>query len=160
MLLHILKPHDRIKQSDKSECSRSIHMQNDAMKGKGYGTQAGRLAVKTAFDELGMSAVNADTIGKNTRSQYALEKVGFRFVGEDKASKYYRIEQYTPICRTDKGRTSIHLSVYRASIPCLSLWERWPSTARTERVNNDHTKRQHPIRKCPTASQGNDTPRT
>lgn len=39
-------------------------MQNDAMKGKGYGTQAGRLAVKTAFDELGMAAVNADTIKK------------------------------------------------------------------------------------------------
>ena len=24
--------------------------------------------------------------------------------------------------------------------PCLSLWERWPSTARTERVNVDDTK--------------------
>ena len=68
-------------------------MQNDAMKGMGYGTQAGRLAVKTVFDELGMAAVNADTIGKNTRSQYVLEKVGFRFVGEDETFKYYRIEQ-------------------------------------------------------------------
>ena len=28
---------------------------------------------------------------------------------------------------------------YRANIPCLSLWERWPSVARTERVTNDHT---------------------
>ena len=160
MLLHILKPHDRIKQSDKSECSLSIHMQNDAMKGKGYGTQAERLAVKTAFDELGMAAVNADTIRKKHPESACAGKVGFRFVREDEASKYHRIEQYTPICRTDKGHTSIHLSAYRASIPCLSLWERWPSTARTERVNNDHTKRQHPIRKCPTASQGNDTPRT
>ena len=26
--------------------------------------------------------------------------------------------------------------MYRANIPCLSLWERWPSVARTERVNN------------------------
>ena len=25
-------------------------------------------------------------------------------------------------------------SVYCMSIPCLSLWERWPSAARTERV--------------------------
>ena len=24
---------------------------------------------------------------------------------------------------------------YRANIPCLSLWERWPSAARTERVD-------------------------
>lgn len=31
---------------DKKECSLSIHMQNDAVKGKGYGTQAERLAVK------------------------------------------------------------------------------------------------------------------
>ena len=83
-------------------------MQNDAMKGKGYGTQAGRLAVKAAFDELGMAAVNADTIKKNTRSQYVLEKVGFRFVREDEASKYYHIEQYTPICRTDKGGTLLY----------------------------------------------------
>ena len=125
---------------DKKECSLSIHMQNDAVKGKGYGTQAERLAVKTAFDEFGMAAVNADTIRKNTRSQHVLEKVGFRFVGEDETFKYY-------------------LSVYRASIPCLSLWERWPSIARTERANHDNTKRQHPIRKCLTASQGDDTPR-
>ena len=68
-------------------------MQNDAMKGKGYGTQAERLAVKTAFDEFGMAAVNADTIRKNTRSQHVLEKVGFCFVGEDETFKYYRIEQ-------------------------------------------------------------------
>ena len=39
---------------DKKECSLSIQMQNDAVKGRGYGTQAERLAVKTAFDELGM----------------------------------------------------------------------------------------------------------
>ncbi len=31
-----------------------------------------------------------------------------------------------------------HLLMYRVSVPCLSLWERWPSAARTERVNNDH----------------------
>lgn len=44
-------------------------MQNDAVKDKGYGTQAERLAVKYAFDQLGMVAVNADTVLKNTRSQ-------------------------------------------------------------------------------------------
>ena len=78
---------------DKKECTLSIHMQNDAVKGKGYGTQAERLAVKIAFDELGMAAVNADTVMKNTRSQRVLEKAGFRFVGEDGAFKYYRIER-------------------------------------------------------------------
>lgn len=78
---------------EKAECTLSIHMQNDAVKGKGYGTQAERLAVKYAFDELGMVAVNADTIMKNTRSQHVLEKVGFRFIGEDETFKYYRIER-------------------------------------------------------------------
>ena len=78
---------------DKKEYTLSIHMQNDAVKGKGYGTQAERLAVKIAFDELGMAAVNADTVMKNTRSQHVLEKAGFRFVGEDGAFKYYRIER-------------------------------------------------------------------
>ena len=51
------------------------------------------MAVKIAFDELGMAAVNADTVMKNTRSQHVLEKAGFRFVGEDEAFKYYRIER-------------------------------------------------------------------
>ena len=78
---------------DKKECILSVHMQNDAVKGKGYGTQAERLAVKIAFDELEMTAVNADTVIKNTRSQYVLEKVGFRFVREDDTFKYYRIER-------------------------------------------------------------------
>ena len=68
-------------------------MQNDAVKGKGYGTQTERLAVRTAFDEFGTAAVNADTIRKNTRSQHVLEKVGFRFVGEDETFKHYRIER-------------------------------------------------------------------
>lgn len=78
---------------EKAECTLSIHMQNDTVKEKGYGTQAEQLAVKYAFDELGMVAVNADTIVKNTRSQHVLEKVGFHFVGEDGTFKYYRIER-------------------------------------------------------------------
>lgn len=68
-------------------------MQNDAVKDKGYGTQAERLAVKYAFDQLGMFAVNADTVLKNTRSQRVLEKIGFHFTGEDEMFKYYRIER-------------------------------------------------------------------
>ena len=78
---------------EKAKCTMSIHMQNDTVKGKGYGTQAERLAVKIAFEEMGMVAVNADTIMKNTRSQHVLEKVGFRFIGDDGTFKYYRIER-------------------------------------------------------------------
>ena len=75
------------------ECTLSIHLQNDAVKGKGYGTRAEQLAVRYAFDVLGMVAVNADTIAKNTRSQHVLEKVGFRFIRQENGFKYYRYER-------------------------------------------------------------------
>lgn len=78
---------------EKAECTLSIHLQNDAVKGKGYGTQAERMAVQYAFDELGMVAVNADAVRKNIRSQHVLEKVGFRLIGEDDLFKYYRMER-------------------------------------------------------------------
>ena len=75
------------------ECTLSIHMQNDAAKGKGYGTRAEQLAVEYAFEKLGMKAVNADTVIKNIRSQHVLEKVGFQFVKEDGDFRFYRIER-------------------------------------------------------------------
>jgi len=78
---------------DKKECILSIHMQNDNFKEKGYGTKAEQLAIKYAFDELGMNAVNADTVKKNTRSQHVIEKVGFKYVKEDDSFIYYRIQR-------------------------------------------------------------------
>ncbi len=72
------------------ECTLSIHMQNDTVKGRGYGTRAEELALQYAFDVLGMDAINADTITKNTRSQHVLEKAGFQFIGEKDGFKYYR----------------------------------------------------------------------
>ena len=75
------------------ECTLSIHMQNDTVKGQGYGTYAEKLALKYAFDVLGLTAVNADTVAKNKRSQHVLEKVGFRYVKEERGFKYYRIEK-------------------------------------------------------------------
>lgn len=75
---------------EKKECTLSIHMQNDAVKGHGYGTCAEKLALQYAFDTLGMAAVNADVILKNTRSQHVLEKIGFRYVREENGFRYYR----------------------------------------------------------------------
>ena len=74
------------------ECSMGIHMQNDAVKGKGYGTQAERQILQYAFEELGMVAVNAKAVLQNTRSQHVLEKVGFYYTHEDDTFKYYRCE--------------------------------------------------------------------
>jgi len=78
---------------EKRECCLGIHMQNDSVKGRGYGTAAERLAVVYAFEKLNMAAVNADVVRKNTRSQHVLEKVGFRFVREDETFLYYRLER-------------------------------------------------------------------
>lgn len=78
---------------ERKECTLSIHMQNDSVKGLGYGTQAERLALQYAFDQLGMAAVNADVVLKNTRSQHVLEKVGFQFVKEEGIFRYYRCEK-------------------------------------------------------------------
>ena len=78
---------------EKRECSMGIHLRDDSVKGKGYGTQAERLILRYAFEELGMAAVNADAALKNTRSQHVLEKVGFCYVCEDDTFKYYRCER-------------------------------------------------------------------
>lgn len=78
--------------NERQECSLGIHLQNDSVKGKGYGTYAEKLALQYAFEVLGMKAVNADAVLKNVRSQHVLEKVGFEFVREDDTFKYYRYE--------------------------------------------------------------------
>lgn len=85
----------QLKQIDQEskECTLSIHMQNDTVKGHGYGTYAEQLALRYAFDVLGLTAVNADTIVKNKRSQHVLEKVGFRYIKEENGFKYYRYER-------------------------------------------------------------------
>lgn len=82
----------QLKQIDREskECTLSIHMQNDTVKGYGYGTCAEKLALEYAFDVLGMAAVNADTVLKNTRSQHVLEKAGFQFMEERDGFRYYR----------------------------------------------------------------------
>ena len=86
-----------------------IHLQNDAVKGKGYGTQAERLILQYAFEELGMVAVNADAALKNTRSQHVLEKVGFRYTHEDDTFKYYRCER-VDLIRSAEAKS--HIEAY------------------------------------------------
>lgn len=85
----------QLKQIDRERkaCTLGVHMQNDSVKGRGYGTCAERLAVQYAFDVLGMAAVNADTITKNRRSQHVLEKVGFQYIKEENGFIYYRYER-------------------------------------------------------------------
>ncbi len=77
---------------ERNDCTLSIHLQNDAVKNRGFGTQAEKQAVRYAFDVLKLDAVNADAVLKNTRSQHVLEKAGFMFTREDEVFRYYRIE--------------------------------------------------------------------
>ena len=81
---------------EKKSCELGICLINDRWKNKGYGTAALRLALRYAFEELGMETVLADSLLKNTRSQHVLLKAGFRYVSADEHFKYYRItrEQY------------------------------------------------------------------
>lgn len=72
-------------------CTLSVHLQNDAAKGRGVGTQTERLAPAYAFGELGMDTVRADALLHNTRSRHVMEKVGFRLVREDGAFACYEI---------------------------------------------------------------------
>lgn len=93
MIMYTGKPLGEIKLKNidyqKKECTLSIHLQNDSVKGKGIGTIAEKMALEYAFNQLDMHAVNADAVLKNKRSQHVLEKVGFIFVGEDNTFKYY-----------------------------------------------------------------------
>ena len=78
---------------EKKECELSIHLQNDSVKNKGYGSAAERLGLAYAFENLGMESVLADSVLKNTRSQHVLEKVGFVLIGVDDTFKYYRCDK-------------------------------------------------------------------
>lgn len=81
----------------------SIHLQNDSVKGKGYGTIAEKLAIEYAFDKLELSALYADAVKKNGRSIRVLEKVGFQFVKEENDFVYYVI--YNPKDCENRGAT-------------------------------------------------------
>ena len=77
------------------ECKLGIHMQSDAVKGRGFGTRAEQLAVEYAFRELGMERVLADAILKNTRSQHVLQKAGFRFLRQEGIYRWYCLNKRT-----------------------------------------------------------------
>lgn len=70
-----------------------IYLVNDSVKGKGYGTEAEQLVIKYAFEELNLNTLYADTVIRNTRSQYILQKLGFKYVWEDESFRYYELKR-------------------------------------------------------------------
>ena len=85
----ILKNIDR----EQKCCTLGIHLQNDRVKNKGYGTQAEILAIQYAFDEMKLDTVYADAVHKNKRSQHVLHKVGFRETHSDDTFVYYECKK-------------------------------------------------------------------
>lgn len=77
----------------KKVCTMGIHLINDSVKNKGYGTLAEILTLQYVFNDLGMETVFADAILKNTRSQHVLEKVGFQETHADDTFHYYRCDK-------------------------------------------------------------------
>lgn len=70
-----------------------IHLVNDRVKGKGYGTEAEKLMIQYAFQELGLSTLYADAVLRNTRSQHIMKKLGFQYVCEDEVFRYYELKK-------------------------------------------------------------------
>lgn len=78
---------------DAGTCELSVHLQRDAVKNRGVGTRAERLAVRYAFGTLRLRAVLADAVLANARSRHVLEKVGFTQTGEKDGFALYRLER-------------------------------------------------------------------
>ena len=91
--------HVQLKNIDREnrKCEFGFHMQNDAVKGHGYGTQIAKLALEYAFSNLGVDAVYAYTLLKNRRSQHVLEKAGFHYISDQDGMKYYRVTRFERI---------------------------------------------------------------
>ena len=68
-----------LKRIDKTErkCEIGLMMANDTYKNQGYGTQAMRLGIQLAAAHYDVHHIWADTMGRNTRMQHILEKLGF-----------------------------------------------------------------------------------
>ncbi len=68
----------------------SIHLVNDAFKGKGYGTEALQLLVDYAINTLGLKIIYADAVHRNHRSKHILGKLGFEHLYDDDVLAYYK----------------------------------------------------------------------
>jgi tRNA (guanine-N7-)-methyltransferase len=86
-------------------CELGVCLVNERWKNHGYGTLAEKLALRLAFEELGMETVLADSLLQNSRSQRSLQKAGFRFVSEDEHFKYYRITREEFLARVGEKTT-------------------------------------------------------
>ena len=83
----------QLKRIDLEKCcgTLSIVLVNDTVKGNGYGTEAERLMISYAINDLGLKTIYADAVHRNVRSKHILDKLGFEHLYDDDILAYYRL---------------------------------------------------------------------
>lgn len=76
-------------------CTMGISLVNDRYKNRGIGTEAEKLTLRYAFEQMDMETVFADALITNLRSRHVLKKVGFREIRQDAEFVYYRCDKAT-----------------------------------------------------------------
>ena len=84
-----------LKEIDREQkcCTMGISLVNDRYKNQGIGTDAEKLTLRYAFEQMGMETVFADALITNLRSRHVLEKVGFREIRQNPEFVYYRCDK-------------------------------------------------------------------
>lgn len=69
----------------------SVHLQNDSVKGRGYGTEALKQMIDIAFTRLDLDTLTAGVILTNERSRRTVKQLGFTETGRDEAFYHYSL---------------------------------------------------------------------
>ena len=80
---------------EKSCGTLSIHIVNNKYKGYGYGTEAEKLLINYARNELELKTIFADTVHRNDRSKHILLKLGFKYLYDDEVLNYFKLDLTT-----------------------------------------------------------------
>lgn len=76
----------------KKEGTLSIILKNDAVKNKGYGTDAEMVLINYAFNNMNLSRVLADTTERNVTSKHVLKKLGFKHLRDENNMSYFELK--------------------------------------------------------------------
>ena len=110
--------------AEKRCCTLSIHMKNESVKNRGFGTRAEILTLEYAFGVLEMETAFAEAIHKNKRCRHVLEKVGFQKTHSDEQFVYTGvIKKYGMGIRRTAGsryarRRHLDYTVYDSTNAC------------------------------------------
>jgi diamine N-acetyltransferase len=78
-------------------CELGIKIGPEALRGKGYASEAVSLLVAYAFDALGLKTVRGSTLAHNHRMRRVFEKNGFEQVGDGTLLSRYDNRRYTEL---------------------------------------------------------------